>query len=151
VNASWSLLTGGITYSGAFSYQLVSLNGSFLPFQDIEFSGDDPSLITLDNMMTGTGPGSVGNLVLRRDGMPFIGTNSVTAENGFRMALTTGISDLTDYFSWHAGPATASIVPEGAPGLLMCAMVFAALALIAGRGSIASVVRSKLKSVCQRG
>ena len=51
VNASYSLLTGGATYSGLFSYQLTQ--GQIYPFYDFEFSSEDQSTITLDHLSSG--------------------------------------------------------------------------------------------------
>ena len=130
VNGSWSLLTGGETFTGLFSYQLT--RGEFLPFQDIEFSSDQSSII-LDNMHTNL-PVNPGITVISRDG-DVAGDFAFTAPNGFNVALGIGWDDFNNHFQWHAGPARATLasVPEGSPGLLLSAVVFAALALLSRR------------------
>jgi hypothetical protein len=68
------------------------------------FSTNSGSSLSVDGLASGGGGISVYSGTLSGA--------SITAANGFRMALGAGVSDGTDYFQWSCDPATAILVPE---------------------------------------
>ena len=119
VEGSYSLATGEQTYTGSFAYSLYSMG---IPAETFSlFSTNSGSSLSVDGLASGGGGGISG----------YSGTlsgASVTAANGFRMALGAGVSDGTDYFQWSCDPATATLVPEPS-SLVLFAIASAFLSL----------------------
>jgi hypothetical protein len=127
INASWSLATGGHIYTGNFNWESLGSPGSpqqtgsasfRFPFTDLAFS-QDLSEIAFTGTSNAIAPYT----------SPATGQRIFTAANGVQIALRGGHNDTTLRFNMSVGPTIASAVPEGSPGLLMCAAVLGALAL----------------------
>lgn len=105
VSGSFSLNTGGQTYAGDFNY---NIRDDFQVFS-IFATNSNPDLLSL----RGFGGTTFGN---QQAGFYFSdhpgGLTNFTAGNGLNLSLFTGASDATDFLTWSAGPANATIVPE---------------------------------------
>lgn len=110
VNGSYSLRTGGQTYSGDFSYQLPVYSIAGLTFSVLSTTGY-PNSLALSGL--GTQWGFTANYV------PTPGTVvDMTANNGFHMMLDVGAPNYLapgdeELFNWSSpGTITATLVPE---------------------------------------
>lgn len=117
VNVNYSLVTGGETYAGSFSYTMaLALSGILV---NLSISDDQNSMaISAWNNFPGTGAYS-----------PMNGFANITAANGVNLTINTGANDNTDFYSFSSGAITATVVPEPFAMSLFClglsALVFA--------------------------
>jgi hypothetical protein len=105
---SYSLNTGGQTYTGTLNYTLQSAYdapNSFTAFSP----GKNGSSLTVSGLGDQNGTGSSAFT----DGAATLA--QVTAANGFSMQLSAGQDDQLDYFSWGSGTGTATATPLVVP------------------------------------
>ena len=103
VNGTYSLITGGQTLAGPFSYGLsgtIEGYSQFSPETTFTFLGESTTYRTLAGWSTSEGE--------------FNGTGGVStgADNGFELALRPGLNDGLNLFNAGAQPQWATLVPE---------------------------------------
>jgi hypothetical protein len=108
---SYSLLTGGQTYTGSFNYTLTAFSG-LAAYTFTQFTETSPTSISLSGLgdVNFGVPGGV-----RYGSIPSVAAD-VTAANGFHLGLSTGAGAgfgvFGEYINWSSGPVTANVVPE---------------------------------------
>lgn len=117
MQGSYSLVTGGQTYTGSFSYTLLyNLWWASDAFGQCSTAGY-PNTISLN----GLGTGDLGMGVFNSS--PSL-VADVTAPNGFHLSLSPGIYGLQNYYApgetwtWSSGPVTATLEPVPEPASL---------------------------------
>jgi hypothetical protein len=109
VSGSYSLVTGGQTYSGSFNYSMYPNLGAALTFQGVS-TANYPNSIRLDGL------GVTGGMFYYQVSSTTIA--QVTAANGFQMDLSPGVGQWGigqgENFGWSCGAVTAMLVPEPA-------------------------------------
>jgi hypothetical protein len=130
LGGSYTLVTGGQTYSGSFTYQLLGTGGGFWanPFDTVSTTGY-PNSLTLSGLGT-----SYGNSIPQFSSSPNV-VADVAGGNGFNMALSVGdVNNFGTYvesFSWTSpGTITATLVPEPTS---LSLLALGAVALLGGR------------------
>ncbi len=109
--ATWSLVTGSQTYTGSFSYSILSQNGGPFTFSRLTLA-NYPNSLQLSNLGNDDSFGI--------ENFEIWGQTQVAATNGFDLQLAPGIANCgwnCDYFTWSANPATATNVPHGTPAI----------------------------------
>ena len=114
---SYSLLTGGQTYTGSFNYTLTAFSG-LAAYTFTQFTETSPTSISLSGLgdVNFGVPGGV-----RYGSIPGVAAD-VTAANGFHLGLSTGAGAgfgvYGEYINWSSGPVTAKWCRS--PAALLC-------------------------------
>lgn len=110
-NGDWSLVTGGKTYSGSFTYDSVGY-GYLVASTFTRFTALDPNTIALSGLTDNNG-------FVRNLANPSLVADA-TADNGFHLQLSAGAGEgfgvYGDVINWSLGTVNATLVPE--PGSL---------------------------------
>lgn len=118
---SWSLITGGATNAGSFTYSMYPDLGGAFTFSSV-------SLVNYPASLQLSGLGTGGGFFAYQD-FDIVGETQFAAPNGFNMQLVPGIANCNgnngscDGFTWSANPVTATNLPTSQTNFLTNGLV----------------------------